>query len=91
MAILRMKYREDYWFVGGLLLVLVFGIIAGTTLALPFLAACTIVLGFVWLVTIGYAAAGRPGPGLVWFCLATPILIITTWVAVVVSVWGFTR
>lgn len=93
MAFLGMKYREDVWFVGGLLLAAVLGIIAGLTLALVFLAVCSFVLFLVWFVVVGldiilYPRNGRCG---VFFAFAIPVFVVSTWVTVVVSVFGVLR
>jgi hypothetical protein len=91
MTFLKMHYREDYWFVGGLLLALVLGVIAGLTLAIVFLAACTVLFVACWFVVILYAAIGRPGAFAVWLACAIPILVVATWMTVVAAVWGIVR
>lgn len=91
MSILGMRSREDYWFVGGLMLALMFGIIVGSTLNIFFLIACSFVLAVVEVFTWLFVALDKPGPFAVWLVIAIPVLLIATWMAVIVSVWGFLR
>ena len=91
MAFLGMRYREDYWFVGGLVMALVAGVVAGTALNVILLGVAAALLVFVWLGTLMYCVIDRPGPVAVWLALAIPVLLIAMCLSVIVSLWGFFR
>lgn len=87
----RPKHREDYWFVGGLMLALVLGVIAGSSVNIFFLIACSFVFAVVWVFTYLFIVFDRPGPFAAYFVIAIPILLAATWLSVIVSVFGFLR
>ena len=83
--------REDYWFVGGLLMALILGIVAGASLNVFFLTACSFLLAVVWIGVFFYTVFNQPRPFAVWLFLAIPQLLGATWLAVIVSMRGFWR
>jgi hypothetical protein len=91
MAWLGMRFREEDWYVAGLGLMLILGIVVGAKLNIFFLLACSVLLVVVWVVTFIYCALATPGSFAVWLLFAIPTLLIPTWFSVIVSVWGFFR